>query len=142
MQLRSAAEWIKALAAVSCCLRSCAKIAATASQSPASARAAASINLLVTPLIAETTTTRLLPRDAARMMSTTFRMQDASPTDVPPNFIIRSGSPTFPQVWLWIWQPWRTCPELHSEAAAVPSGDGILVLKPSGEQATRLPPES
>ena len=30
-------------------------------------------------------------REAPRMMSTTFWMADASPTDVPPNFMMRSG---------------------------------------------------
>ena len=57
----------------------------------AAACAAASINWLVTPLMAETTITRSLSREASRMMSTTFLMADASPTDVPPNFMMRSG---------------------------------------------------
>src|SRR5438477_6746802 len=65
-------------------------------RSPASERVAASINLLVTPLIAETTTKTLLSCEAARIISTTLPMQDASATDVPPNFIIRSGFAPFP----------------------------------------------
>ena len=36
------------------------------------------------------------------MISTTFRMQDASPTDVPPNFMIRSGLFTVFESWLFI----------------------------------------
>src|SRR5271163_1378137 len=35
-------------------------------------------------------------------MSTTFLMEDASPTDVPPNFMMRSGF--FFESWLFIWR--------------------------------------
>src|ERR1700724_3043698 len=41
--------------------------------------------------MAETTTTSWLSALAARIISTTCAMQDASPTDVPPNFITRIG---------------------------------------------------
>jgi hypothetical protein len=51
------------------------KIISTESQLPASDCVAASTNLLVTPLIAETTTTRSLSRAAARMISSTFWMR-------------------------------------------------------------------
>ena len=55
--------------------------------SPASAWRAASISRLVTPLMAETTTTTGRDPAAALTISAARRMQLASPTDVPPNFI-------------------------------------------------------
>ena len=77
--------------AASCRLRNSSKIMATDLRFPDSACVAASINWLVTPLMAETTTTTLLSDAASRMISTTFSIEDTSPTDVPPNFMIRSG---------------------------------------------------
>ena len=77
--------------AISCCLRSASKIAATWSSSLASARFAASINLFVTPPIADTTTTIGPSRDASFTICATRPMHAASPTDVPPNFITRNG---------------------------------------------------
>ena len=91
MRLRTGTEWINALTTAWCRLRSSRKIISTESQLPASDCVAASTSLLVTPLIAETTTTTSLSREAARMISSTFWIADASPTEVPPNFMIRSG---------------------------------------------------
>ena len=85
-------------------------------RSPASERVAASINLLVTPLIAETTTKTLLSCAAARIISTTLPMQDAPATDVPPNFIIRSGFAPFP----WSNTTWR-CSKRSEECALEPA---------------------
>ena len=48
-------------------------------------------SLLVTPLIAETTATTGPSREASFTICATRAMQDASPTDVPPNFITRNG---------------------------------------------------
>src|SRR5215470_11507682 len=46
---------------------------------------------MVTPLMADTTTTIELSREAWRTICATRAMQPASPTEVPPNFITRSG---------------------------------------------------
>jgi hypothetical protein len=51
---------------------------------------AASIKRSVTPLIAETTTTTALSRAALAEISAARAMQEASPTDVPPNFMTTS----------------------------------------------------
>src|SRR5947209_19751728 len=78
--------------------------------------------------MAETTTTTLLSRAADRMISTTLLMQDASATEVPPNFITRSGFFRLLRV-----RPWMGCtPTRSSETgldalAPLPFGGGILL---------------
>ena len=62
-------------------------MAAASRASPASAFFAASINRLVTPLIAETTATQPPSFAAFAIIWAVLAMHDASPTDVPPNFI-------------------------------------------------------
>ena len=66
------------------------KLAVTAA-SPASARRAASMSRLVTPLMAETTTTTEPSAAADFTIAAERAMQAASPTEVPPNFITRRG---------------------------------------------------
>ena len=61
------------------------------SLSPASARWAASISRLVTPLIAETTTTTGLAPPPISRSRPRGAIQSASPTEVPPNFMTRRG---------------------------------------------------
>ena len=100
-------------------------MAATASRSPASARAAASISLLVTPFMAETTTTMLLSRAAVAMISITLRMQEASATEVPPNFITRSGLLAFLRIGPRAARCFES-PETDSAAFAVPFPRGAL----------------
>src|SRR3984957_2138363 len=86
---------------------------AALSRSPASARVAASIRRLVTPLIAETTTKIEWSREASFTISHTRAMQDASPTEVPPNFMtcscffigIKPGRVGFERVGK---SPWRS----------------------------------
>src|SRR5580700_8238316 len=74
-----------------CCFRSESTNSGPASASPVCARVAEAIRRLVTPLIADTTTTI----EASRAPSTTIlaerAMHSASPIEVPPNFMTRSG---------------------------------------------------
>ena len=74
-----------------CRSRSSSKIASTASRFPASDCVAASISLVGHAAHGGDDHYQSLSRAASRMISTTFRMRVASPTDVPPNFMIRSG---------------------------------------------------
>src|SRR5438445_5613898 len=120
MRSRSSAEQISELTASPCRLRNSSKIAATALRSPASDSVAASINRLVTPLMAETTTTTLLSRAPDRMISTTLLMQDASATEVPPNFITRSGFFRLLRV-----RPWLGCSPTRSSETGL---DALALL--------------
>src|ERR1700683_4123178 len=82
---------MSACSAAWCCFRSASTNSGPASASPVCARVAEAIKRLVTPLIAETTTTI----EASRAPSTTIfaerAMHSASPIEVPPNFITRSS---------------------------------------------------
>src|SRR6266705_1712068 len=102
-------------------------------QSPASECAAAWINLLVTPLIAETTTKTLPSCEAARIISTTLPMHDASATDVPPNFITRSGFAPSP----WARGRWR-CRSRSEENVL----EAVCISRGSAEAEEELTPSN
>src|SRR5271156_2547087 len=68
--------------------------------------------------MAETTTTTSLSCVAALMMSATFSMQDASLTDVPPNFITRKGFLAVARTLFGTRLGGRTCAGHESEVTA------------------------
>src|SRR5258708_4752618 len=85
--VRRPSSGTSAASAAACCRRNSAISSDPASRSPLPARSAASTNRLVTPLIAETTATTAFSRAACATICAARAMHDASPTDVPPNFI-------------------------------------------------------
>src|ERR1700751_1981615 len=88
--LRVAASAISASSAISCCLRIAANCSDDFAPSPASEKVAASIRRFGTPLIADTTTTTESSRAAVAQICAVRAMQEASPTEVPPNFMTTS----------------------------------------------------
>src|ERR1700693_4543222 len=68
--------------------------------------------------MAETTTTRSPSCVAALMMSATFSMQDASFTEVPPNFMTRKGFLAFARALFGTRRGGRTCTGHGSEVTA------------------------
>src|SRR5215471_2975689 len=72
---------------LSCLAASSSSIVSAALALPDSAALAASISLLVTPLMAETTATHFPALAVSATICAARAIQAASPTDVPPNFI-------------------------------------------------------
>jgi len=87
MRACSSCRGIKLVSVASCCCRSASTTAAASPAFPVCAFFAASISRFVTPLIAETTTTQLFSLAACAIICAVRAMHEASPTDVPPNFI-------------------------------------------------------
>src|SRR5580704_2797016 len=126
-------ERTSALATSRCRCRNASSISIADPWFPSSDCRADSINWLVTPLIADTTTTTLLSREAAPTIRTTRSMQDASPTEVPPNFITRSCFLALLRSGL------RKEAERILEAAAPPLACSEFNLKPAFRSPARNP---